>query len=80
MGEFSPDDMAKIHIRKEKEPFREVTFADGSTERVWCTFTEQQIDLNYEADATYELMEDYIGFLASKRCKTLSSRCLWLHD
>lgn len=66
MGEFSPDDMAKIHIRKEKEPFREVTFADGSTERVWCTFTEQQIDLNYEADATYELMEDYIGFLASK--------------
>ena len=69
MGEFSPDDMAKIHIRKEKEPFREVTFADGSTERVWCTFTEQQIDLNYEADATYELMEDYIGFLASKGVK-----------
>ncbi|MEK9713423.1 MAG: sucrose phosphorylase [Thalassolituus sp.] len=69
MGEFSPDDMAKIHIRKEKEPFREVTFADGSKERVWCTFTESQIDLNYEADVTYELMEDYISFLAARGVK-----------
>lgn len=69
MGEFSPDDMAKIHIRKEKEPFREVTFADGSKERVWCTFTEQQIDLNYEDDATYDLMEDYISFMAARGVK-----------
>jgi len=69
MGEFTPDDMAKIHIRKEKEPFREVTFADGSKERVWCTFTESQIDLNYEADVTYELMEDYISFLAARGVK-----------
>lgn len=69
MGEFTADDMAKIHIRKEKEPFREVTFADGSTERVWCTFTENQIDLNYDADITYELMEDYIGFMANKGVK-----------
>ena len=29
-GEISQDDLAKIHIRKEKEPFREVSFADGS--------------------------------------------------
>lgn len=69
MGEFTADDMAKIHIRKEKEPFREVTFADGSKERVWCTFTENQIDLNYEADITYELMEDYIAFMAKKGVK-----------
>jgi len=66
MGDITPDDMAKIHIRKEKEPFRTVTFADGSTGRVWCTFTEQQIDLNYESEKTYQLMEHYIGFLASK--------------
>src|SRR3546814_16267379 len=46
MGDISPDDMARIHIRKEKETFREVTFGDGSKGRVWCTFTEQQIDPN----------------------------------
>ncbi|MDF1763619.1 MAG: sucrose phosphorylase, partial [Oleibacter sp.] len=36
---------------------------------VWCTFTEQQIDLNYNAEITYELMEKYIAFLADKGVK-----------
>ncbi len=65
-GEISPDNMAKIHIRKEKEPFREVTLADGTKTRVWSTFTEQQIDLNYESDLAYQLMESYISFLTAK--------------
>ncbi|RLU00964.1 sucrose phosphorylase [Ketobacter sp.] len=66
LGEISPDDLAKIHIRKEKEPFRKVTFADGSSASVWCTFTERQIDLNYQSEKTYALMERYIRFLAGK--------------
>ena len=70
-GEISPDDMAKIHIRKEKEPFREVTLANGDTTRVWCTFTEQQIDLNYESELAYRLMEGYIAFLTGKGVKLL---------
>ncbi len=69
LGEISPDDMAKIHIRKEKEPFREVSFADGSKGRVWCTFTERQIDLNYNSPKTYALMEDYIRFLVARGVK-----------
>jgi sucrose phosphorylase len=69
MGEITPDDLAKIHIRKEKEPFRKVTFADGSETLVWCTFTERQIDLNYESPKTYELMAHYIEFLAKKGVK-----------
>ncbi len=69
LGEISPDDMAKIHIRKEKEPFREVTFADGTKDRVWCTFTEHQIDLNYNSPRTYALMEDYIRFLTARGVK-----------
>lgn len=70
-GEITPDDLAKIHIRKEKEPFRTVTFADGSSGQVWCTFTEQQIDLNYESQKTYDLMEHYIRFLTGKGVKLL---------
>lgn len=69
LGEITPDDMAKIHIRKEKEPFREVTFADGTADRVWCTFTEHQIDLNYNSPRTYALMEDYIKFLTARGVK-----------
>ncbi|MBS99703.1 MAG: sucrose phosphorylase [Oceanospirillaceae bacterium] len=69
LGPISHDDLAKIHIRKEKEPFREVRFADGSKGRVWCTFTEHQIDLNYESDKTRDLMGHYIAFLAGKGVK-----------
>ena len=70
-GEISPDDLAKIHIRKEKEPFREVTFANGEKGRVWCTFTENQIDLNYESDLTFQLLESYISFLTARGAKLL---------
>lgn len=69
MGEITEEDLAKIHIRKEKEPFREVTFADGSKGRVWCTFTEQQIDLNYSSPQTHALIEDYIQFLTGHGVK-----------
>jgi len=70
-GEISPDDLAKIHIRKEKEPFREVTFKNGERGKVWCTFTEKQIDLNYEADLTFELLEGYIQELTTHGVKLL---------
>ena len=69
LGDITPDDLAKIHIRKEKEPFREVVFPDGTSARVWCTFTEHQIDLNYNSERTYALMEDYIRFLTGQGVK-----------
>ncbi|MEX2182625.1 MAG: sucrose phosphorylase [Gemmatimonadaceae bacterium] len=69
LGEISPDDLAKIHIRKEKEPFREVRLPDGTVHRVWTTFTEKQIDLNYNSPRTYALMEEYVTFLAARGVK-----------
>ncbi len=69
MGPISPDDLAKIHIRKEKEPFREVQFADGTTGRVWCTFTERQIDLNFNSPKTYAYLEDSIRHLTERGVK-----------
>ncbi len=69
LGEISPQDLAKIHIRKEKEPFRDVHVANGETCRVWCTFTERQIDLNYESPLTYQLMERYMAFLTARGVK-----------
>lgn len=69
LGEISPDDLAKIHIRKEKEPFREVDFSGEGQGRVWCTFTEQQIDLDYRSPQTYKLMEENIAFLCTRGVK-----------
>jgi len=66
LGEFSQDDLSRIHIRKEKEPFREVECANGDRSRVWCTFTEHQIDLDYRSPKTYALMRRYIEFLTAR--------------
>lgn len=71
LPEITPDDLAKIHIRKEKEPFREVRLADGSTRRVWCTFTEKQVDLDFRHEETYALIERYIRFLTGKGVRLL---------
>ena len=66
---ITKEDLAKIHIRKEKEPFREVTLGNGEKTRVWCTFTEHQIDLDYTSPKTFDLMRDYIEHLTSKGVK-----------
>ncbi len=65
LGDFTPDDLAKILIRKEKEPFRQVRCANGDESQLWCTFTEHQIDLNYDSPLTYELMRRYMAFLCA---------------
>ncbi len=69
MGEITTDDLARIHIRKEKEPFREVVFADGRRGRVWCTFTERQVDLDYRSQATFRFMDDNLRFLTERGVK-----------
>lgn len=66
LGAMSSDDLARIHIRKEKEPFRQVQFEHGGTGRVWCTFSDHQIDLDYRSPATFALMEDNLRFLTGK--------------
>lgn len=71
LGTIESDDLAKIHIRKEKEPFREVRFADGSTGRVWCTFTERQVDLDFRSPETFELMRGNIECLAAHGIRML---------
>ncbi len=71
LGSISAEDLARIHIRKEREPFRTVAFADGSSGRVWCTFTDRQIDLDYRSPATFALMADNIAFLAERGVRLL---------
>lgn len=71
LGEITPDDLAKIHIRKEKEPFRDVVFADGTEGRVWCTFTERQVDLDFRAQQTFELMRGNIECMAAHGVRML---------
>lgn len=44
-GEPSQEDDAKLYKRRQI-PYIEAKFKDGTTEKLWCTFTTEQIDIN----------------------------------
>jgi sucrose phosphorylase len=47
-----------IYKRKPKAPYTEVTFADRTTEKIWCTFSDEQIDLDVSKKATRNFIKD----------------------
>jgi len=40
------EDRKKIYTRKPRDPWTQVEFSDGTVLNVWCTFSEEQIDIN----------------------------------
>ncbi|MNO20078.1 Sucrose phosphorylase [compost metagenome] len=65
-GEPTEQDVDLIYKRKPRAPYVEVTFGDGSTEKVWCTFDEQQIDLDVTTATTQKFISNNLNFLAQK--------------
>ncbi|WP_449599794.1 sucrose phosphorylase [Paenibacillus sp. Marseille-Q9583] len=65
-GEPTPQDVDLIYKRKPRAPYVEVAFKDGSLEKVWCTFDEQQIDLDVTTATTQKFITDNLTFLAEK--------------
>jgi len=63
-GEPSEKDIDLIYKRKPRAPFADVSFADGSTEQVWCTFDEEQIDLDVRTETTKKFIADNLTNLA----------------
>jgi sucrose phosphorylase len=63
-GEPTPEDIEKIYKRKPGTPYVLVTFKDGSEEKVWCTFGDDQIDLNIRNEVTWQFIEDNLHVLA----------------
>ncbi len=50
-GGFPTDEQVDaIYKRKPRAPYVEAQFADGTSEKVWCTFGEEQIDINVESE------------------------------
>ena len=56
-GEPTQEQVDLIYKRKPRAPYIEVEFADGSKEKVWCTFCEEQIDLDVRKDATKQFIK-----------------------
>lgn len=60
-GEPSQEDVDRIYKRKPRAPYVEIPFEDGSSEKLWCTFSEEQIDLDLRTEKTWEFIEDSLG-------------------
>ena len=45
-GEPTEAEVDAIYKRKPRAPYVEAIFSDGSSEKVWCTFDEEQIDID----------------------------------
>ncbi len=57
-------DIDLIYKRKPRAPYVDVQFADGSQEHIWCTFDEEQIDINMYTDTTKAFVTDALSKLA----------------
>ncbi|MCA5013708.1 MULTISPECIES: sucrose phosphorylase [unclassified Enterococcus] len=65
------EDIDLIYKRKDKAPFQEVHFADGSREEVWNTFGEEQIDLDVTKEVTKEFIRATIKDMAIHGCSLI---------
>ncbi len=65
-GDPTDADVDLIYKRKPRAPYVEVTFKDGTKEKVWCTFDEQQIDLDVTTETTRRFIRDNLNFLAEQ--------------
>lgn len=62
-GAPTAEQVDKIYKRKPKAPCIEVVFQDGTKEQIWCTFSEEQIDLNIEKNMVKEFIKNTLEFM-----------------
>lgn len=70
-GEISDAELAKVYTRKPRPPFTVIQRADGSKEKVWCTFDYEQIDLDWDSPKTREVMRRYLIQLSRTPAKMI---------
>ena len=62
-GEPSEEEVDVIYKRKPRAPYVEAHFADGSREKVWCTFDEEQIDIHCKTETAKKFIRDNLKTL-----------------
>lgn len=64
-AEPTKEEVDAIYKRKPRAPYAEADFSDGSTEKVWCTFDGEQIDINCNSTAGRSFITENLKYLAS---------------
>lgn len=70
-GEPTSKQAEKIYKRKPKDPYILVRFADGSEEKLWCTFSEEQVDLDVTKPVTKDFFRSTLCELCEKGASIL---------
>lgn len=65
-GDATQEDIDRIYKRKPRPPYVEAEFADGTQEKIWCTFDEEQIDLNLPTETTKAFNRENLRFLTER--------------
>ena len=62
-GEPDQKQVDMLNKRKPCAPCEDILFADGTTEKIWCTFDNEQMDLNLESETAWRFVEKTLRFL-----------------
>ncbi|KAA3612590.1 MAG: sucrose phosphorylase [Calditrichaeota bacterium] len=65
-GEPTQKQTDSIYKRKPRAPYIDAEFLDGSTEKIWCTFDEEQIDLDVSKIETRHFIKSNLQNLCAK--------------
>lgn len=65
-GNLSAEERALIYTRKPRAPWIEVQLPNGQTRNVWCTFTEEQVDIDVNSAVGRGFIEDNLAFLCNQ--------------
>lgn len=67
----SEEETAVLNKRKDHAPCERILFDDGEEEDIWCTFSEEQMDLNLESGVTWEFIEESLRFLMAHKASMI---------
>ncbi|MDM8533787.1 sucrose phosphorylase [Clostridiaceae bacterium HSG29] len=70
-GEPTQEQIDLIYKRKPRAPYIDVEFDDGTKEKIWCTFDEEQVDLDITKEATREFIKESIVGLCKNGAKII---------
>lgn len=70
-GEIGEDVLAKVYTRKPRPPYTMIQRADGSREKLWCTFDYEQIDIDLKSPKTKEVIRNFLIRLARTNAKMI---------
>jgi len=65
-GEPTDKQVDAIYKRKPRAPSVDAVFADGTTEKLWCTFDEEQIDINCVSETGKRFLRENLQNLARR--------------